>query len=109
MMGHDSAHKPILFMVEDEEDTANLIKMMMEKEGYQVIHAGDGRHAQNQIAALPPPALILLDMPLSAWNPRRTNGNPFNSCRMTGSRSASLIFSQVATRWNWVTQSTALM
>ncbi len=68
MMGHDSAHKPILFMVEDEEDTANLIKMMMEKEGYQVIHAGDGRHAQNQIAALPPPALILLDMELPHVN-----------------------------------------
>ena len=40
---------------------------------------------------------------------RMTNGNPSNSCRMTGSKYASLIFSQVATSWNWVTQSTALL
>ena len=68
MMGHDSAHTPILFMVEDEEDTANLIKMIMGKEGYQVIHAADGQQAQNQIAALSPPTLILLDMGLPRVN-----------------------------------------
>jgi DNA-binding response OmpR family regulator len=59
-----AADNPILFMVEDEEDTANLLKMIMEEEGYQVIHAADGRQAQKQIAALPPPALVLLDMGL---------------------------------------------
>ncbi len=63
-MGHNSADTPILFMVEDEEDEANLIKMMMEKEGYQVIHAADGLQARKQIAALNPPALVLLDMEL---------------------------------------------
>lgn len=56
--------KPILFLVEDEEDTALLLKMIMEEEGYHVIHANDGKHAQVKIDALPPPALVLLDMGL---------------------------------------------
>ncbi len=56
--------KPILFMVEDEEDTATLIRMIMEEDGYDVLHARDGKQAQVQIDALPPPALVLLDMGL---------------------------------------------
>lgn len=56
--------KPILFLVEDEEDTATLIRMIMEEEGYDVIHARDGKEAQRKIDALPPPALVLLDMGL---------------------------------------------
>lgn len=54
--------KPRLFLVEDEEDTATLIRMIMEEEGYDVIHASDGKEAQIKIDALPPPALVLLDM-----------------------------------------------
>jgi DNA-binding response OmpR family regulator len=68
MINQDSSHKPILFMVEDEEDTATLIKMIMETEGYQVIHAADGQKAQSQIDAMPPPALVLLDMGLPHVN-----------------------------------------
>lgn len=56
--------KPILFLVEDEEDTAILIRMIMEEEGYDAIHASDGKQAQLKIDALPPPALVLLDMGL---------------------------------------------
>jgi DNA-binding response OmpR family regulator len=56
--------KPILFLVEDEEDTAALIRMIMEEEGYEVILASDGKQAQIKINALPPPALVLLDMEL---------------------------------------------
>jgi len=56
--------KPILFLVEDEEDTATLIRMVMEEEGYQTIYASDGKQAQVKIDALPPPALVLLDMGL---------------------------------------------
>jgi DNA-binding response OmpR family regulator len=64
MTPYSTINKPVLFMVEDEEDTANLIKMVMEKDGYQVIHAGDGQKAQSQIEALSPPNLVLLDMGL---------------------------------------------
>jgi len=60
--------KGTLFMVEDEDNTAALIKLIMEQEGYQVIHASDGRLAQSQIDALPPPALVLLDMGLPHVN-----------------------------------------
>lgn len=56
--------KPILFLVEDEADTATLIEMIMKEAGYDVLHASDGKQAQVQIDALPPPALVLLDMGL---------------------------------------------
>jgi two-component system OmpR family response regulator len=64
MPGQDTAGKPILFLVEAEEDTAVLLKKILEDEGYDVIHAADGLKAQSQIAALPPPALVLMDMRL---------------------------------------------
>ena len=57
-------NKPTLFLVEDETDTAALIRMIMEEEGYDVLHAADGRQAQIQVDALPPPALVLLDIGL---------------------------------------------
>lgn len=61
-------HKPTLFVVEDEPDTAALLKMIMEEEGYEVLHASDGKQAQVQIDALPPPALVLLDIGLPHVN-----------------------------------------
>lgn len=41
----DPNTKPMLLLVEDEEDTANLIKLIVEKEGFGVVHATDGRSA----------------------------------------------------------------
>ena len=61
-------HSPTLFVVEDEADTAALLKMIMEEEGYEVLHASDGKQAQVQIDALPPPALVLLDIGLPHVN-----------------------------------------
>lgn len=61
-------HTPTLFVVEDEPDTAALLKMIMEEEGYEVLHASDGKQAQVQIDALPPPALVLLDIGLPHVN-----------------------------------------
>ena len=54
--------KPILLMVEDEEDTANLIKLIMEEEGFGVVHAIDGRQALEQIDNMPPPDVVLMDI-----------------------------------------------
>ncbi len=56
--------KPTLFLVEDEDDTADLVKLIMEEEGYQVIRAADGRQALKLIDSSPPPSLVLLDMQL---------------------------------------------
>jgi DNA-binding response OmpR family regulator len=63
-----SNHKPVLLMVEDDTVTAELIKVVMENNGYQVVYASDGRKAQSQIEALPPPALVLLDIGLPHVN-----------------------------------------
>jgi len=59
-----SQGKPILLLVEDEEDTANLVKLIMEDIGYQVVPAEDGREAQRIIPLMPPPSLVLLDIQL---------------------------------------------
>lgn len=54
--------KPTLLLVEDEDDTADLVTLIMEGEGYQVVRAADGREAMKMIESLPPPSLVLLDM-----------------------------------------------
>lgn len=61
-------HMPTLFLVEDEPDTAALVTMIMRAEGYEVLHASDGKQAQVQVDALPPPALVLLDIGLPNVN-----------------------------------------
>lgn len=56
--------KPTLLMAEDEEDTASLLRFLLERSGYQVLHAPDGRQAQQMIDAMAPPSLIMLDIML---------------------------------------------
>lgn len=57
-------HKPVLLMAEDEEDTASLIKFLLERAGYQIIHAEDGRRMQALVDDMPPPDIVLLDVML---------------------------------------------
>ena len=61
-MGRHAAERPTLFLVEDEEDTANLISMIMGKQGYHIVHAADGRQGLRLIKSIPPPSLVLLDI-----------------------------------------------
>jgi DNA-binding response OmpR family regulator len=56
--------KPVLLMAEDEEDTASLIKFLLERAGYQIIHAEDGRRMQTLIDEMSPPDIVLLDVML---------------------------------------------
>lgn len=56
--------KSTVLMVEDEEDTASLLKFLLERASYQVVHAKDGRQAQELVDAIPPPDIILLDVML---------------------------------------------
>jgi DNA-binding response OmpR family regulator len=51
-------------MVEDEEDTASLLKFLLERANYQVVHAKDGRQAQELITTISPPDIVLLDVML---------------------------------------------
>ena len=51
-----------ILCVEDEEDTGNLIQLTLEREGYVVARARDGRQAICLIETMLPPGLILLDL-----------------------------------------------
>jgi len=53
-----------VLMVEDEEDTASLLKFLLERESYQVVHAKDGRQAQELVNTITPPDIVLLDVML---------------------------------------------
>ncbi len=61
---HASEDKPRLLLVEDEQDTAHLVTLIMKEQGYQVMHIADGQEAEHVIALMPPPSLILLDVQL---------------------------------------------
>ena len=39
----DVQAKPVILLVEDEEDAADLVALIMEGDGYEVIRAADGR------------------------------------------------------------------
>jgi two-component system sensor histidine kinase/response regulator len=64
MIDQPSGNKPPLLLVEDEPDTASLVKLIMEGKGYQVLHAATGSEALDKIALMPPPSLVLLDIQL---------------------------------------------
>jgi DNA-binding response OmpR family regulator len=51
-------------MVEDEEDIAFLIRYMLERHGFVVEHAADGRQALEHFAQAEPPDLTLMDIML---------------------------------------------
>ena len=59
----ESAEKRAL-VVEDEEQIAFILRFILEREGFKVIVAPDGRAAQQIIERDPPPALVLLDVML---------------------------------------------
>lgn len=56
--------KPRILMVEDEEDIAFLIRFMLERHGFSVEHAADGRQALDKLANSAPPDLTLMDIML---------------------------------------------
>ncbi len=62
----ESPNNPKLrvLMVEDEEDTASLLKFLLERASYEVVHAKDGRQAQELVNTIPPPDIVLLDVML---------------------------------------------
>ncbi len=59
----DTASQRIL-MVEDEEDIAFLIRYLLERHGFTVDHAADGRQALEKLAGTLPPDLALMDIML---------------------------------------------
>lgn len=55
---------PRILMVEDDEDIAFLIRFLLERNGYAVEHAADGRQALEVLTELAPVDLVLLDIML---------------------------------------------
>lgn len=51
-----------VLIVEDDEDIVDNITMLLEREGYHVSAASDGRSALSALAADPLPSVILLDL-----------------------------------------------
>jgi len=91
--------KRILY-VEDDEDTRNLVKLVLEKEGYDVEVASDGGACFSSISRRMPD-LLLLDMMLpdmSGWdifnkiNTERPNGS---SGELSGGRRPKVVFLSV--------------
>ena len=53
-----------VFIIEDEASIALLLRFLVEREGFRVEFAADGRTAREMIATLPAPDLVLLDIML---------------------------------------------
>jgi CheY-like chemotaxis protein len=59
-----------VLVVDDEEDIRLLVRMVLEREHYRVLEAGDGREALDVLEAGDPVDLVLLDLrmaPLDGW------------------------------------------
>lgn len=55
---------PTVLVVEDHDDTACLLRFILEREGYTVRHVPDGLNARRLTETSEPPDLILLDISL---------------------------------------------
>jgi len=56
--------RPCVFVVEDDRVIQRLLRHLLERRGYHVDVAGDGRQALRVIETAAPPALVLLDIVL---------------------------------------------
>jgi len=52
------------FVAEDDEQMAQVLRFLLEREGFAVRVAPDGRSAQQLIDGSPPPAIAILDLML---------------------------------------------
>ncbi len=63
-MTPDSAAPRVALVVEDDDQISYLLRFILEREGFRVELANDGRKAGELIEKLPPPALAMLDVML---------------------------------------------
>ncbi len=61
-----SSSVPTILMIEDHDDTACLVRFILERHGYTVRHAPDGRNAKHLTETSEPPDVVLLDISLSS-------------------------------------------
>lgn len=55
-------HPAGVLIAEDDEQIAYLLQFLLEREGYRVVRAADGREALRLMAEIAPPALVILDV-----------------------------------------------
>ena len=63
-METNDADRPLALIVEDDDQIGYLLRFILEREGFAVRLARDGRNAQRLIEELEPPALVSLDVML---------------------------------------------
>jgi DNA-binding response OmpR family regulator len=54
--------RPFVLVAEDDEQIAYLLQFLLEREGYGVVRAADGRDAMRLMDEIEPPALVILDI-----------------------------------------------
>jgi DNA-binding response OmpR family regulator len=60
-----SSHQPTVLVVEDDDHISQVLKFMLERQGYRVVHLADGRAAASHVESTPAlPDLVLLDVML---------------------------------------------
>jgi len=62
MVGSGEASCRTILLVEDDEDIRETLSDILRYSGYEVVGARNGRAALEQLAAMQPPCLILLDL-----------------------------------------------
>lgn len=60
--------KEVVFLIEDEQDTADLIMLHLVNAGMSVLHVKDGRRALDLIDNILPPRAVLLDLVVPYFN-----------------------------------------
>lgn len=58
----DRDNKPTVLIVEDDDDMANLMRRVLENDGWMVHRAVDGKGAKELFGRLAPPDLVTLDI-----------------------------------------------
>jgi CheY-like chemotaxis protein len=57
-----------VMVVEDEPDLREIVREVIEAEGYSVTEAANGKEAQQHLRSVGPPSLILLDLMMPVMN-----------------------------------------
>ena len=64
-MDNDHPSTPLVLVVEDDDHIAQVLRFMLERQSYRVVHLADGRAASEHIHnAMERPDLVLLDVML---------------------------------------------
>ena len=56
--------RPVALVVEDDDQIAHVLRFILEREGYEVRVAPDGRTARKLIGSMPPPAIAIMGVML---------------------------------------------